>query len=144
MTSRRANMPTPKGNLSTTIENYTWEWPDPTASELRRFVERDCGKYLVNALRDVGVTLGFMSFISDCPPISVWSGHAEGWAEIPEEVKGRLSHIGEARFAASSKFPSLNRWELDAARVDIVNVMTWLRAEFPAAGVEYLPDDFGS
>lgn len=137
-------MPTPKGNLSTAIENYAWEWPDPTASELRRFVERDCGKYLVNALRDVGVTLGFMNFISDCPPISTWANWAEGWTAIPEEVRGRLSHVGVAHFIASSKFPSLDRVELDAVRVDIVNVMIWLRTEFPAAGVEYLPDDFGS
>jgi len=137
-------MPTLEGNLSTAIENYTWEWPDPTASELRRFVERDCGKYLVNALRDVGVALGFMSFISDCPPISVWSGHAEGWAAIPEGMKERLLHVDRTRSAASDEFPSLNRWELDLARREIAEVMAWLRAEFPAAGVEYLPDDFGS
>jgi len=129
------------------MEKYVWKWPDPTAGELRRFVERDFGECLVNALRDVGVTLGVITFADKCPPVSAWLG----WiaerepATIPEEIKGKLSQINEARYeAAHGPFPSLGRVELDAARMDIVDVMAWLRNEFPAAGVEYLPDDFGS
>ena len=125
-------------------EKYVWERPDPTAGELRRFVERDFGEYLVNALRDVGVTLGFMTFINDCPPVSAWLNRADGLATIPEGIKEKLLRVDDARRAASYVFPSLNRMDLDAARKDIVDVMTWLRNEFPAAGVEYLPDDFGS
>jgi len=107
-------------------------------------VERDFGKYLVNALRDVGVTLGFMSFVDECPPVLDWLNQVEKLAAIPEEIEERLLRIAGAYVVASHKFPSLDRWELDAARVDIVNIMTWLRKEFPAAGVEYLPPDFGS
>lgn len=130
--------------LEKMTEEYVWEWPDPTVSELRRFVERDFGLYLVNALRDVGVTLGFMTPISDCPPVSAWLNQAEKLTTIPEEIKERLLHIDGARYAASHTFPSLNRMELDIARRGIVDAMGWLRTEFPAAGVEYLPDDFGS
>jgi len=127
------------------MDKYIWEWPDPTAGELRRFVERDFGECLVNALRDVGVTLGFMTFISDCPPIPAWLNRAGKLATIPEEIKEKLVHVDRARYeAAHGLFPSLGRMGLDAARMDIVDVMMWLRNEFPAAGVEYLPDDFGS
>jgi hypothetical protein len=125
-------------------ENHAWEWPDPTASEMRRFVERDCGKYLVNALRDVGATLGFMSFADECPPTLDWLDQAGELVIIPGEIEERLLRIAGSGAAARRVFPSLDRVQLDAARVDIVNVMMWLRAEFPAAGVEYLPDDFGS
>jgi hypothetical protein len=129
------------------MENYVWEWPDPTAGELRRFVERDFGQCLVNALRDVGVTLGIMTFADECPPISAWLdwiGEREPMT-IPEEIKEKLLHINDARYeVAHGLFPSLGRMELDAVRMDIVDVMMWLRNEFPAAGVEYLPDDFGS
>jgi len=133
------------------MENYVWEWPDPTAGELRRFVERDFGECLVNALRDVGVTLGVIIFADKCPPVSAWLGWIFGWiaerelATIPEEIKEKLVHVDRARYeAAHGLFPSLGRVELDAARMDIVDVVAWLRNEFPAAGVEYLPDDFGS
>lgn len=131
-------MPTLKGNLSTPIENYVWEWPDLTVSELRQFVERDFGKYLVDALRDVGMVLGFRGWRA----ISVWLGWAEG--SVPQEMKERLLYIDAARLAALQAFPSLDRIELDVARREIVEVMTWLRAEFPAAGIEHLPGDFGS
>ena len=136
-------MPIVKGNLSVAIEDYIWKWPDPTASELRRFIERDYGKYLVNALRDVGVTLGFMTFAYSCPPVSVWLNRAGELATIPEEMEKKLLHIDNVRIVASHAFPSLDRAELDAVRTDIVNVMAWLRTEFPAAGVERLPGDFG-
>lgn len=134
-------MSIPKGNLST-AENYVWKWPDPTASELRRFIERDFGKYLINALRDVGVSLGFMSFARSCPPVSTWLN----WAgeTIPEEMKGKLLHIAIAHIIARWAFPSLDQIELDVARREITEVMIWLKAEFPAAGVEHLPGDFGS
>jgi len=140
-------MSTLKGNLSVAIEDYTWEWPDPTASELRRFRERDVGKYLVNALRDVGVTLGFMTLreLWDFwALISFWLSQAGRLTTIPEEMRERLLYIDNARIAVSLAFPSLDRMELDLARREIVEVMTWLRTEFPAAGVEYLPGDFGS
>jgi len=132
-------------DLEKTPEKYTWEWPDPTASELRRFVERDFGKYLINALRDVGVVLGFMNFAYLWPSISVWLNWARERTTIPEEIAEALLHVDGARYEAlHGIFPSLNRNELEAARRDISIVMTWLRNEFPAAGVEYLPDDFGS
>jgi len=124
-------------------EKYIWKQPDPTASEMRRFIERDFGQCLINTLRDVGVTLGFMTFISDCPPVSAWLNRAGELATIPEGIKEKLLHIDGSRRAASYWFPSLDRIELDGARKDIVDVMVWLRNEFPAAGVEYLPDDFG-
>ena len=123
---------------------YVWEWPDPTASELRRFVERDFGEYLVNALRDVGVALGFMTPISDCQPIPSWLDRAEKLVLIPEGTKETFLYIDKTRLAASHTFPSLDRMELEAARSGISLVMTWLRNRFPAAGVEHLPDDFGS
>jgi hypothetical protein len=126
-------------------EEYVWEWPDPTVSELRRFVERDFGKYLINALRDVGVELGFMTFINDCPPIPNWLNRAEKLVTIPEEIREKLLYIHKIRcFIASRAFPSLDRMELEAARGDVISLMMWLRTEFPPAGVEYLPDDFGS
>ena len=133
----------PKGNLSTAIEKYVWKWPDPTVSELRRFVERDYGKYLVNALRDVGVTLGFMTPINECPPILAWLNRAEELVTIPEEIERDLLRIEGTRAVASHRFPSLDRMQLDAVRIDIMNVVTWLRTDFPSAGVESLPDDFG-
>lgn len=126
------------------MEKYVWIWPDPTAGELRRFVERDFGKYLVNALRDVGVALGFMTPISDCPPVSAWLNQAEKLAAIPEEIKEKLLRIDKARSVASNTFPSLDRLELDIVRNEIMNAVIWLRIEFPAAGNEPLPRDFGS
>ena len=136
-------MPIVKGNLSVAIEDYIWKWPDPTASELRRFIERDFGKYLVNALRDVGVTLGIITFKDFWGPPSVWLSQARKVATIPEKIGKKLLHIDNVRIVASHAFPSLDRAELDAVRTDIVNVMAWLRTEFPAAGVERLPGDFG-
>jgi len=134
-------MPTFEGNLSTATGNHAWEWPDPTASELRRFVERDVGTYLVNALRDTSTVLGMDN---SWAAISIWVSWAEEWTTIPEGMKERLLHVDRTRSAASNEFLSLNRWELDLARREIAEVMMWLRAEFPAAGIEYLPDDFGS
>jgi len=134
-------MSTLKGNLSTTIENHAWEWLDLTASELRRFVERDVGTYLVNALRDTSTVLGMDN---SWKAISIWVSWAEEWTMIPEGMKERLLHVDRIRSAASDEFLSLNRWELDLARREIAEIMTWLRTEFPTAGVEYLPGDFGS
>jgi len=122
---------------------YVWKWPDPTASELRRFVERDYGKYLINALRDVGVALGFLTPLNDCPPGAAWLNRARELVTIPEEIKEKFLHIDKAHLEASFGFPSLDRIELEAVRDDISLVMIWLRNRFPSAGVEYLPDDFG-
>jgi len=125
-------------------KQYIWEWPDPTISELRRFVERDVGKYFINALRDVGVALGFMSILNECPPILIWFNDAKKLTAIPKRIEEALFHIDQSRHAPLNTFPSLDRMELEAARGAISIVMVWLRNEFPSAGVEYLPDDFGS
>ena len=133
------------GNLLEKIpEQYVWEWPDPTVSELRRFVERDVGKYLVNALRDVGMALGFMGPLNDCPPIPNWLNRTKKLVAIPKEIEEKLLRIDRARLEASLRFPSLDCMDLGAARRDISLIMIWLRSQFPTAGVEYLPDDFGS
>lgn len=109
----------------------------PTASEIRRFLEEDLPR-LKTALNDVRVSLGG-SPLTDYSATSNWKSLILHLTDLPDDMPATFEMIIETRDRAWGRTAKLAGEQLLSAKRGINQLLGFLHQKFPSAGIG-LPD----
>lgn len=106
----------------------------PTASEIRRFLEEDFPQ-LETALNDVRVSLGGSPLTGYSAP-SNWKYITSRFPDIPDNISAVFGMVVETQELARGGTTKLTGKQLLSARQRINEILGFLHQRFPAAGID--------